>query len=428
MLQATRFQQSDGILQPLDADRASSNPDGLSQNRTLPRTTMLLDFKPITTLAALEAIESDWNALFERSGQPHQVFQSFNWCWHWCRHFLPETEGRRTRTSLAIMAGWRDGRLVMVWPLVRERIGPVTALKWLGEPVSQYGDIVVDAEAADLATLQAAWTAIAAAFRPDLAHLRKVRADGAVAPLIATTPAHSTARDEAPYLDLTSATGFDAYETRYSAHSRRNRRRLLRRLEEQGAVSIEVQATGRAAGELAAHAVDLNREWLDKRGLVSVALAKDATRDFMAAVAADLNRPVGCQVSALKLDGTPTSLQIGFKCKGHFALHVLVYALAHEKSRVGTLHLEALLRQCFAAGIARIDLLAPRADYKMDWADGTVVIEDFALPLTTKGTLYTRLYLGQLRRRLAAMAASGQHPWLARAVAMAGKLHRSAKA
>jgi CelD/BcsL family acetyltransferase involved in cellulose biosynthesis len=198
----------------------------------------------------------------------------------------------------------------------------------------------------------------------------------------------------------------------------------MRRLEEQGKVVISDSPPGPVAAGLAGLAIDLKRAWLEDRGLVSLALASDATRDFMAAVAGDAARPVGCHVSALTLDETPTSLQIGFLCKGHFALHVLVYALAHEKSRTGTLHLEELLRRAFKEGWQRIDLLAPKADYKMDWADGTVGMGDYAVPVTMKGRAFTRIYLGGLRRRLAEMAASGKHPWLASVISHARRLRR----
>ena len=40
----------------------------------------------------------------------------------------------------------------------------------------------------------------------------------------------------------------------------------------------------------------------------------------------------------------------------------------------------------------------------MDWADGTVTVEDFALGLTLAGRLYTNIYVGLLRERLKAGA------------------------
>ena len=52
-----------------------------------------LDLSLITDRAAFEALEADWNDLFARAGRPTQVFQTFNWNWHWARHYLPDAEG-----------------------------------------------------------------------------------------------------------------------------------------------------------------------------------------------------------------------------------------------------------------------------------------------------------------------------------------------
>ena len=42
----------------------------------------------ITGRAEFDALEGQWNALFERSGRPYHVFQTFNWLWHWANHYL----------------------------------------------------------------------------------------------------------------------------------------------------------------------------------------------------------------------------------------------------------------------------------------------------------------------------------------------------
>ena len=47
-------------------------------------------------------------------------------------------------------------------------------------------------------------------------------------------------------------------------------------------------------------------------------------------------------------------------------------------------------------------MLAPKAEYKLDWADGTVAVVDHAIGLSTKGRVYARLYLGFVRQHLKA--------------------------
>ena len=51
------------------------------------------DYGLVTTRAGFDALESEWNDLFDRAGSGQQMFQTFNWLWHWANHFLPETPG-----------------------------------------------------------------------------------------------------------------------------------------------------------------------------------------------------------------------------------------------------------------------------------------------------------------------------------------------
>ena len=65
-------------------------------------------YEIVTARAGFDSLATEWNDLFARAGRGSQVFQSFNWNWHWCNHYL--SSGR----SLAIVTGRRAGRLVMV--------------------------------------------------------------------------------------------------------------------------------------------------------------------------------------------------------------------------------------------------------------------------------------------------------------------------
>jgi hypothetical protein len=44
----------------------------------------------VSTRAGFDALETQWNALFQRAARADQVFQNFNWLWHWANHFLNE--------------------------------------------------------------------------------------------------------------------------------------------------------------------------------------------------------------------------------------------------------------------------------------------------------------------------------------------------
>lgn len=356
-------------------------------------------FELVETRAAFDRLEQEWNELFERAGQDAQLFQQFNWMWHWCNHYLP-ADGRRG-PQLAIVVGRRGGRCVMIWPLVVERRHLLRQLSWMGEPVGQYGDVLIEGEPAERqACLADGWRFICARLRPDVMHLRKVRHDARVRPLLTALAAIESNRQEAPYLDFAGAGDFTAYEERFSAKSRKNRRRLLRRMAERDSVAFEHHREGEVARDLARLSIILKRAWLRDRGLLSPALSDDRALAFFGDVAHGRGRPTGCHVSTLRAGGEPAAIEVGFQCRSRLALHVIVYSLKFEKSGAGSLLLEDTFRRGFELGIGTCDLLAPKADYKMDWADASTAVDDYTVPVTMPGRLYARAYLGYARERM----------------------------
>lgn len=351
----------------------------------------------ISDRAAFDALEDDWNALFERAGKPTNVFQTFNWNWHWANAYLGSSPGGIAGLELAIVTGRRNGKLIMVFPLVKERVRGITQIFWMGHPVSQYGDVLVDNLADTQDVLRQGWTFLVARAKGDMVRLRRVRADAAIAPLLQEMGATVTDRLIAPYLDLASAPSFDDYEKRYSGGTRRNRKRLRRRLEERGAMTFERHHGGAEAAKLAVEALDLKAAWLKERGLVSNAIADARMARLFADAADGKGRSTGCCVSALKSEGETAALEVSFDCKGRHAIHVIVYNLKFEKAGAGVVLMEQSLRDCFAEGAGAYDLLAPGDSYKLDWADNSVEVLDWVQPLSLAGHVYTQLYLGSLR-------------------------------
>jgi CelD/BcsL family acetyltransferase involved in cellulose biosynthesis len=292
----------------------------------------------------------------------------------------------------------------------------------MGEPVSQYGDVLIDHEEDTEAILSAAWRLISTELGADVIQLRKVRADSAVTPLLPRIGATAAERLAAASLDLKSAATFDAYEQRYSSGARRNRKRQRRRLEERGRIDLVSYAEGLEARTLARAALKLKRAWLAERALVSAAFADDRLDAFFGDVTEARTRPAGCHVLALTCDGEPAALEIGLSCKGRAAIHVIVYDRAFEKAAAGSLLMEDSIRRAFGSGIETYDLLAPADPYKLDWSDTLTEVCDWTVPLTLSGRVYTHLYLDFVRatgkRVLAALPVRLRRVVAARAAAL----------
>jgi CelD/BcsL family acetyltransferase involved in cellulose biosynthesis len=352
----------------------------------------------VTTRAGFEALEGPWNALFARAGRDTQVFQTYNWLWHWTNHFLPAPG--MPGPELSIVTARAGDRLVMVWPLVLDRVGPVKRLSWMGEPVSQYGDVLIDDVPDASALLRAAWDFVIERTGAGVLQLRKVREDSAIAPLLAEMGAAVTTELKAPYLNLASAPSFAEYEKRYSSGARRNRKRQRRRLEERGAVALSWHTEGAEAETLTAEAFRLKMLWLHQRGIVSPALADPRTARFFTDATRAETHPAGCHVLSLSCGGRPVALEIGVRAKGRTAIHVIAYDLDFEKTGAGSLLMEDSIRRACDDGLATFDLLAPGDGYKLEWADDAVTVRDWAAPVSLLGHAYATVYLGFVRTAL----------------------------
>ena len=388
------------IAQALSVEPSLSSTQPLASSRSAKAASMSdVTFSLIASRAEFDALEADWNALFDRAGRPAQVFQTFNWNWHWANHYLDGSPGGIAGLKLSIVVGRRNDQLVMIWPLATERVRGITQIFWMGEPVSQYGDVIIDNVPDAMDVIRAGWKFLAANAKGDVVRLRRVRADAAVAPLMVEIGARIGDKKTAPYLDLSTAPTFAKYEERYSPRTRRNRRRLARRLEEQGSMVFERHRGGTEARALAIRALELKSEWLKHRGLVSHAISDARMARFFADAAEGREKSTNCVVAALKSNGEAAALEVSFMCKDRLAMHVIVYSLKFEKSGAGVLLLEQSLRDGYDEGLEIYDMLAPGDNYKLDWSDATTDVIDWVKPLSLAGSTYARLYLGFLRSR-----------------------------
>ena len=393
------------------APALTSLPDWTTRTHAAPKPASDVAYALITDRASFDALEGDWTALFDRAGRPTQVFQTFNWNWHWANTYLATAPGGIAGLELAIVTARRNGQLIAVWPLVSERQRGIKQVFWMGDPVSQYGDVIVDDIPDAVDVLAGGWQYLVANAKADVVRLRRVRAEAAIAPLMPMIGAYVADRLIAPYLELSSAPDFANYEERYSGHARRNRRRLLRRLQERGDVVFERHRGGLRARELAIKALEMKAEWLKHRGLISHAISDQRMSRFFADVAEGRDRSANCIVTALNSNGETAAIEVCFECKGRVAMHVIVYQLKFEKSGAGVILMENSLRDGFKENIGVYDMLAPGDSYKLDWADATSDVYDWVKPLSLAGFAYARLYLELVRPKIKAGLAAMPQNW-----------------
>lgn len=381
----------------LSIPRSAGNAGGPADPATATAPSTQRSLALVTDRAQFEALEPEWNALFGLAGRPWQVFQTFNWLWHWTNHYLDEG------STLSIVTGRREDRLVMVWPLVLRRISGLRQLSWMGEPVSEYGDVLAEEAPDTRDLLRQAWNLVKS-LEADVVYLRKIRDDAAILPFLAETDAISTAVSSAPYLDLASADSFETCQQRYSAKTRSSHRRHLRRLNELGSVTFEQHMQGPVARDLVSRALTMKRDWLAQRGRLSRVLQDRRFGRFLEDVAQGCTRPTGARISAVRCNGEPIGVEISFACKRHVFGHVLAHDAAFQKQGVGGILAQYSIRTAHEQGQFVFDLLAPDDAYKMNWADACTGLRDCAIPISRVGVIYVRLWLRFARRWLKSLA------------------------
>lgn len=345
-----------------------------------------LDLQLVTDDAGFEALECDWNALFERAGQSHQLFQSYNWNWHWRQTYLTD-KTRQKHFKLSIVVGRCKGRVVMIWPLISDTTMGVKYVCWMGMPISQYSDVLIEDSPDQMAWLHEGWRFIRTQLETDTICLPKVRADSVLAGLMRSLDEQPVQHSEALCADLSASGTYEAYSNRFSARRNKNRRRQHRRLSELGRVSIDVFMGNNSARDAVQQAIKMKRCWLQNKGLMSKTFSDGRVDNFFASVLTSANKPVGCQVSVMKVGSEIAAVVIGFVCKNRHVAHISAYS--HEphfiRSGAGALLMDEVVRGCFEEGLDNFDLMAPGDSYKREWADKSVKVCDYTVPLTPLG-------------------------------------------
>jgi len=365
-----------------------------------------LDFAVAASRHELAQLEPEWNALHAKMSGAPSLFLSFNWIWHWSKHYLDQD-----RKRLAVIAGRHRGELVMVLPMVIEHSFGLRTASLAGAPVSQYGDILIDqSDPEHQSWLAESWQYLRAELAPDMVHLRKVRSGSAAAKLMQLAGGKETNTQAAPFIALAGELDFETFDQRFSAKDRKNRRRKRKRLLELGTVGFRRSAGSAAASEAFNTAMCWKRSWLEDGARLSTALADLRFDRFFEEVLTNTDRPVGAEVFELTLDGKPIAVKVAITNDDYRGMHLTAFDKAYEKLSPGALLVEDMVGAGLTDGVATLDFLAPAYAYKLEWAAGSVAVADYSISVTPAGALYDSLYVQRLRPHLQTLAVKAPAP------------------
>lgn len=343
----------------------------------------------IRSVADALALEEDWRSLEARTPEATS-FQGFDWCRAW----LEGSEAAGAPETLRLVALHREGRLVLLWPLAVRRVWGFRVAHWLAEPLTQYGDVLVEASPERAQWLDLAWREISSWRDVDALELRRVRADAAVNALPALAGrAGDVPTDAAPYIDFgrpdASPSGARSGRTRSAL------RRRVKQLEALGPVSFEVVAGPREQEEAVRLALDFKRQWLAEKGLASSGLSHPAAGRCLIGLA----RRAQLLVFRLGVGPMTAALEVGLVRNGRYFSFMQSYAPAFAASGPGRLLFWQLIERCPSLGITTFDFLAPAYEHKREWASDEMPMRDHTLPISAGGVAVVS-YLSRIKPAL----------------------------
>jgi CelD/BcsL family acetyltransferase involved in cellulose biosynthesis len=346
-----------------------------------------------TNIAALEQLADEWRELHPACAHPHGVFQSAVWCLTWARIYAKPAHA----IEPCVITGYQDGVLVFLWPLMKVKQGPLTILRWLTDPLAQYGDVIVKTGIDARPWCRSAMELLHRLKGIDCLRLRHVREDSAIYPYLSEHFRHAGQTDEAPYLDLTAYPTEADYDKRYSREQRKRRGKIRKSLAAMGAVDFQLLPPGSLMDRAMEQAIAQKRRWLEERGLYSKALACPRLEPFLHELSRNSASAVSLVTSCLKAGNRSISWEIGLRFgKTHFG-----FITAHDTSLTDAsparLHMDLSQRQAIKDGMQLFDLMIPGDPHKQSWSNARALVHEFHAPMSLSGSLYGYGYLSLLR-------------------------------
>jgi CelD/BcsL family acetyltransferase involved in cellulose biosynthesis len=305
-----------------------------------------------SSLPEIDALGPQWSAL-ERATPEATGFQSFAWCRAW----LDAAAASGTPAQPRIATVREDGHLVMLWPLQIESYFGARVARWIGEPLTQYGDVLALDSARRAAWRVAAEAEFARWRDVDLLAFTRLRADAA---LTRTGTALDTAAEilSAPFIDLDVAAN--------APRRHRSLERRVKRLAAYGPLRLERVEEPERRAEAARTALTIKREWLRSRGLYSASLSNPAAAHTIEM----LCRSGFLRVHCLWAGDKRAAIEIGFVGGGAYRSLLGCFDAELAEGSPGHSLTLAMQRLLAAEGISRLDFLAPSDAYKMLFANG----------------------------------------------------------
>lgn len=342
------------------------------------------------SIADLNAVAPEWRDLDQRSTAPFVYFQSLDWCQQWwLRQSLP---GQAPFVFLVREAG----KLVAVLPMMLARSAGVRVLRPLGDPHTQYSNLLTEtghlSEPAALALQQAIASADV-----DLLLFHYVP-EGS--PLLGVLPDRSTAPElgnVSLQYDLSAHPCAASYDKAADKKLRQLRRRADTYLSKHGPLSLRVLKPS-DEGYCAAirDCITMKMVWISETARNLDGLGQRDHADFLSALSGTQMLEGGI-VFALMSGDVAIAYQIGFLQRGQYYLYTAGFDWSLRAFSPGMVLIDMTMRWLIDHGIETFDMMGNPSGYKERLANRQTHLAGHVMPLTMVGAAYGNLWARKLR-------------------------------
>lgn len=354
-----------------------------------------LAFQIVSSDQDILSLEKEWRDL-ELDCPNTVLFQSFDWCRNHLlfSRTLIQGDDRFRPVVITIRQGQK---LVALLPLCLQRKSRMKVLTGFSEPFQQYTEILLSGAIDAMSVRQTLLDALKST-GADYFHFGQVRREGMLAKLFDGIVLPTGELDAAPYVVLKDFENYEEYLKTVRSKTRKNLRNARNRLEREGEVQHELCRSGPLMEEVVNRTFEGREAWLERMGITSRAFRDDDFKAFLNRFSnAQLAEGVDTLAMSLKQGKKSVSDQWGFVYRGRYYAFMATWNPEFEAISPGRIHLGEVIKACFDEGFETADFMIPASSYKLTWTAHAAPVSDYVLAMSTRGMLYSKLWLGFIR-------------------------------
>lgn len=351
-----------------------------------------IQFEIVEDSAGFRALEDAWQSLCARAPD-HEYFYRFPWMWRVWRH-VASARGRR----LCIIVGRSGGRVVLIWPLMRDG----RQIRFLASDKVEYRDLIVEHGPHADDWMAAAWRIATSLKHVDLLLFQDIRMGSHIDRLLKSGHKSGWKHEQRSHvIRLDRFKGWDDYAATLSKSMMKNQRKQWRRIAADGEPAQCVILTSREqVRETLDWLLHHKLAWLQASGIDDTGFGSTEYLAFIHDAVQEAFDSGHLLFAKLLVGDRTAAAGMGYKHGSDFIFHMFTYDAAWQSYSPGRLLQEHIIKWCFDNGVASFDFMPGEEGHKGPWSNDAFCITDYLIPMSVRGAAIVRWHASGLSARI----------------------------